>query len=231
MENKQIKSKKRVADHGEVFTNEREVKAMCDLVKNECDRIESKFLEPACGNGNFLQEILNRKLKIVNKIYRKSQYEWELNALKAISSLYGIELLSDNAIECRKRLYDNFEKQYRHNFENIDKNYLTSILYIIHMNIVNGNALTYCQVSNNVEQTNSPIIFSEWTFVKKEFIKQKRYMFKDILNKSEKNNYSDIVGTLFDEDTQIEYLNSIKPIVVADFPIVHFKKMWEVCNG
>jgi hypothetical protein len=56
-------------------------------------------------------------------------------------------------------------------------------------------------------------------------------MFKDILNKSEKNNYSDIVGTLFDEDTQIEYLNSIKPIVVADFPIVHFKKMWEVCNG
>jgi hypothetical protein len=75
MENKQIKSKKRVADHGEVFTNEREVKAMCDLVKNECDRIESKFLEPACGNGNFLQEILNRKLKIVNKIYRKSQYE------------------------------------------------------------------------------------------------------------------------------------------------------------
>jgi nitrogenase subunit NifH len=71
----QIKSKKRVAEHGEVFTNEREVKNMCDLIKNECERIESKFLEPACGNGNFLQEILSRKMTIVNKKYRSSQIE------------------------------------------------------------------------------------------------------------------------------------------------------------
>ena len=57
-EKKQVKSKKRVADHGEVFTNEREVNAMLDLVKNETERIDSRFLEPACGNGNFLAEVL-----------------------------------------------------------------------------------------------------------------------------------------------------------------------------
>jgi type I restriction-modification system DNA methylase subunit len=71
----QIKSKKRVAEHGEVFTNQREVRAMCELVKNECKRIESKFLEPACGDGNFLQEILSQKLAIVTKKYKVSQAE------------------------------------------------------------------------------------------------------------------------------------------------------------
>ena len=61
---KQIKSKQRVADHGEVFTDEKEVGAMCDLVIEETQRIDSRFLEPACGDGNFLIEILKRKLNI-----------------------------------------------------------------------------------------------------------------------------------------------------------------------
>ena len=75
--NKQIKSKKRVAERGEVFTNEREVKAMCDLVKDETDRIDSRFLEPACGNGNFLAEIITRKLAVVTKMYGKSAMDFE----------------------------------------------------------------------------------------------------------------------------------------------------------
>jgi type I restriction-modification system DNA methylase subunit len=75
--NEQVKSKKRVADHGEVFTNEREVKAMLDLVKHETERIDSRFLEPACGNGNFLAEALQRKLHVVDQRYSKSQIEWE----------------------------------------------------------------------------------------------------------------------------------------------------------
>jgi type I restriction-modification system DNA methylase subunit len=82
----QVKSKQRVADHGEVFTNEREVNAMLDLVKHQTERIESRFLEPACGNGNFLAEVLKRKLTEVNNRYSKSQIEWERNALIAASS-------------------------------------------------------------------------------------------------------------------------------------------------
>ena len=82
----QIKSKQRVADHGEVLTGEREVRAMLDLVEQETARIESRFLEPACGTGNFLIEILRRKLAVVDARYRRSQLEWERNAVVAVSS-------------------------------------------------------------------------------------------------------------------------------------------------
>ena len=104
-EKAQIKSKKRVASRGEVFTAEREVKAMCDLVKDETERIDSRFLEPACGDGNFLAEILTRKLNVVTKKYKKNLSDWEKYSLLAVSSLYGIDIMSDNAQECRKRLF------------------------------------------------------------------------------------------------------------------------------
>ena len=77
IETKQVKSKKRVTDHGEVFTAASEVNAMLDLVKHETERIDSRFLEPACGNGNFLIEILKRKLHIVEGRYSKSQLDYE----------------------------------------------------------------------------------------------------------------------------------------------------------
>ena len=93
---RQIKSKKRVADHGEVFTAEREVNAMLDLVKPETERIDSRFLEPACGDGNFLAEILRRKLKEVRRKYRKSPFDYERNAFLAVSSIYGVDLMMDN---------------------------------------------------------------------------------------------------------------------------------------
>ena len=84
-----VKSRKHVVDNGEVFTVEREVKAMCDLVSDECLRIDSRFLEPACGNGNFLSEILARKLDEVAKKYKRSPADYEKNALLALGSLYG----------------------------------------------------------------------------------------------------------------------------------------------
>ncbi len=86
---RQIKSKERVVDHGEVFTADREVKAMCDLVKQETERIDSRFFEPACVDGNFLSEILSRKLDVVKKKYRKSPLDYEKNAILALSSIYG----------------------------------------------------------------------------------------------------------------------------------------------
>ena len=87
MAEQQVKSRQRVADHGEVFTAEREVKAMCDLVKQETERIESRFLEPACGNGNFLAEVLRRKLAVVKSRYGKSPFDYERYSVLAMTSL------------------------------------------------------------------------------------------------------------------------------------------------
>ncbi len=109
--NKQVKSRQRVADHGEVFTAEREVKAMCDLVLPETQRIDSRFLEPACGDGNFLAEVLSRKLAVVRKKYRRSTIDYEMNSLLAVSSLYGVDILADNVAACRERLYKLWAKR------------------------------------------------------------------------------------------------------------------------
>ena len=103
---RQVKSKQRVADHGEVFTAEREVEAMCDLVKQETERIDSRFLEPACGDGNFLSVILKRKLAIVKKKYKRSAYDWERNSLLALGSMYGVDIMLDNVLACQERLFE-----------------------------------------------------------------------------------------------------------------------------
>lgn len=98
----QIKSKQRVSDHGEVFTRKEEVNAMLDLVKDETLRIDARFLEPACGDGNFLIEILRRKLAVIEKDYAKSQREYEFYLVIAIGAIYGIELQQDNVQACRE---------------------------------------------------------------------------------------------------------------------------------
>ena len=161
----QVKSKQRVADHGEVFTAEREVKAMCDLVADECLRIDSRFLEPACGDGNFLAEILTRKLAVVTKKYKKSAYDWERYSLLALGSMYGVDILTDNAQSCRNRLYAIWEKEYKAVCKK-DCNDETgaSAKYILHKNIVCGNALTLMCVDEKQQDTKVPIVFSEWTF-------------------------------------------------------------------
>jgi hypothetical protein len=89
----QVKSNQRVRDHGEVLTARREVEAMLDLVKNESERIDSRFLEPACGDGNFLVAILERKLNVVSLRYKTKRADFEVNMLSALSSIYGIDLL------------------------------------------------------------------------------------------------------------------------------------------
>jgi site-specific DNA-methyltransferase (adenine-specific) len=139
---KGVRSKKRVADHGEVFTNEREVNAMLDLVKQETGRIGSRFLEPACGNGNFLAEILKRKLTIVGNSYHQSQTEFERNAIIAISSIYGVDILEDNAAECRERLFKIFDKKYSQLYkEKCSDNLRQNIEFILNSNILCGDAL------------------------------------------------------------------------------------------
>ncbi len=184
---KQVKSKQRVADHGEVFTADREVKAMCDLVKQETERIDSRFLEPACGDGNFLSEILSRKLIIVKSKYKKSSYDYERNSLLALSSIYGVDILLDNAIACRERLFAIWDKEYK----KVCKRECTddtreAAKFILSRNIVCGNALSLRCVDEKGKDTNEPIVFSEWTFPFNDSkMQRKDYTFDELLNGKE----------------------------------------------
>jgi len=206
----QVKSKKRVADHGEVFTSDREVNAMLDLVKQETDRIESKFLEPACGTGNFLAEILRRKLAVVEKRYKKSQLDFERNAVTAISSIYGIDLLEDNAIECRERLFNIFDEIYTKFFKKKTKDKVRgSVKFILDKNIVLGDALSL----ETVDDDPRPIIFSEWVAVNGSKIKRKDFCYKSMIDQASLSELP-----LFSDLGEEAYI----PTPVKDYSPVHF---------
>lgn len=179
---KQIKSKERVRQHGEVFTAEREVKAMCDLVKDETERIDSRFLEPACGDGNFLAEILMRKLTVVKRKYGRSHLDYEKNAVLAASSIYGVDILLDNVIACRDRMFTIWNKEYKAVCKS-DCNDQTreAVKFILSRNIVCGNALTLKCVDENAHDTDEPIIFSEWAFVTASQLQRSDYTFAELL--------------------------------------------------
>lgn len=207
---KQVKTKKRVADHGEVFTNDREVNAMLDLVKQETERIDSRFLEPACGNGNFLAEVLKRKLEVVERRYRKSQMEWERNALMAISSIYGVDILEDNTLECQERLLGIFSKIYVDSFgSNAKMELLKSIKFILNRNILWGNALDF---TNPV--TKKPIVFSEWSMINENMLKRRDYVFKFLVEKTHQ-------FSMFNDEGNAAAIDE----PVKDFPLIHFLKL------
>ena len=180
---KQVNSKQRVADHGEVFTAEREVKAMCDLVSDECQNIYSRFLEPACGDGNFLSEILSRKLAVVKKKYKKSPLDYEKNAILALSSIYGVDILLDNAVACRERLFIIWEKEYKAVCKKeCSDDTRAAARFILSRNIVCGNALSLRCVDENGNDTTEPIVFSEWAFITGSQMQRKDYTFDELLN-------------------------------------------------
>ena len=157
---KQVVSKQRVADHGEVYTAKREVNAMLDLVKEETERIDSRFLEPACGTGNFLVEILNRKMEAVRKQFAKNRYEYDLASAQAVSSMYGVELLPDNTAICRQRLFELFLDIYQqHQHAEAADELKNCIQYLLRKTILCGDALTMLQ------NDGQPITFCEWTFI------------------------------------------------------------------
>lgn len=151
-----VKSKQRVADHGEVFTPPWLVEAMLDLVKDETERIDSRFLEPACGSGNFLTQILRRKLAAVELKYGKSDFERRHYALLALMCVYGIELLADNIAECRANLLEIFS-EYLHLGES-DELYRAAS-YVLSRNLVHGDAL---KMRSHDGQA---ITFAEWGYL------------------------------------------------------------------
>ena len=158
----QIKSKERVAQRGEVFTAEREVNAMLDLVANECLRPDSRFLEPACGDGNFLSAILRRKLSELKRKYKKSPRDYEKLSIVAIGSLYGVDIMNDNVEACRQRLFSIWDEEYTaHCKSDASDEARQAARFIISRNIINGNALTLMCVDAHGNDTKAPIVFSE----------------------------------------------------------------------
>lgn len=231
---KQVKSKERVADHGEVFTAEREVNAMLDLVKHETENIESTFLEPACGDGNFLAEILRRKLAVVKKKYKKNPDEYEFWSVIAVSSIYGVELLSDNAAACRKRLFDIWDKEYTKNCKYACDDCRETIKFILEKNILLGNALSMkCVDLTGNDIDDQPIIFAEWSFMK-DGLKLKRRDFRlDVLlmENSDGDMYQAQFSLFADDASNIDFWEidpeTLKPVpkAIREYPYVYYRKV------
>ena len=229
----QIKSRQRVADHGEVFTNPREVNAMLDLVRDESFRLDSRFLEPACGDGNFLIEILRRKLSLLQDL--KSTTDWEFQSLIAVGSCYGIDILPDNAEACRTRLEEYVLSQHpaseRLNARSADNTiqakrsvvsqptpcsvveespYLLSLRYMLRKNIVCGDALTYRTTENK------PITFCEWTPIAGSMQFSRRdFQFDFLVTQS--HQYS-----LFDEQGEAQSFDE----PVRTYPPLHYTQLY-----
>tara|TARA_B100000678_G_scaffold249153_1_gene223360 strand:+ start:1554 stop:2204 length:651 start_codon:yes stop_codon:yes gene_type:complete len=153
-----IKSKQRVADHGEVFTPPWLVEKMLDLVKGETERIDSRFLEPACGSGNFLAPILQRKLAAVELKFGKSDFEKRHHALLGLMCCYGIELLADNIAECRANMLEVFADYLA---LDADDDLYRAASYVLSLNLVHGDAMTMRAIDD------APIRVVEWGYLGK----------------------------------------------------------------
>ena len=217
MKEKQIKSRERVADHGEVFTNEREVNAMLDLVKDETERIESRFLEPACGDGNFLIEILRRKLAVVKRQYSRSRSDYEKYSILALSSIYGVDIMEDNTAECRKRLFNEWNQAYSKQCgSEANDECREAARYILEHNILCGDALT--MLRNDGE----PIIFAQWDLVSGNKMKRRDYRLDQMMRGTEEQTFMEMFldDWEFDEET-----NAWIPSPIAEYPLINY---WEV---
>jgi hypothetical protein len=216
----QIKSKQRIADHGEVFTNEREVKAMLDLVKHETERIDSRFLEPACGNGNFLAEILTRKLAVVASRYKHNPADYERYAVIALTSIYGVEILADNAAECRERLFLIWKEAYQKNCKTeANEETLKAVEFILEKNILCGDALSLEKADG------TPIIFAEWSAVNGNLLKRRDFELSHMLHAEEKDLQFDLFGESGHYEKDASGATILLPI--KEFPPIHYRRVFE----
>lgn len=178
-----VKSKLRVADHGEVFTPSWMVEDMLDLVKTESERIDSRFLEPACGSGNFLKSVLKRKLITVQDRYGKSDFERRHHALFALMCIYGIELLRDNVEECRENLLSIYGEYLR---VSPDDKWSSAAKSVLDVNILQGDALTLTTTEGE------PMEFPEWGYLGSGKFQRRDFRYDALTQRSS------IEGTLFE---------------------------------
>jgi hypothetical protein len=201
----EVKSKQRVADHGEVFTPAWMVEAMLDLVKAETERIDSRFLEPACGSGNFLVRVLRRKLAAVELKYGMSDFEKRHYALLGLMCIYGIDLLHDNIAECHENMLE------------IVADYLAldgkddlfrAAANVLAQNVVHGDALTM------LASTGQPITFAEWGYLGKGKFQRRDFRFDTLAQMSSFGEY-----TLFADPGKHEIFTPTRshpPLTVMD---------------
>ena len=213
MEEKIIKSKQRIVDFGEVNTNSNVVSKMVDLVNIEFEKLDSKFLEPACGDGNFLCEVLNRKMDSVKLKHFKQQIDYEKFSIQACSSIYGIELLDDNVQSARLRLNEIFNNHYSKNFDELNENVIKSVKKIFELNIVQGDALSFkCG-----EKLDKPIVLPEWSLIDNS-LKRRDFAYKDFIS------YAPIDGpNLFSDLGEKAFL----PEPIKDWPLTKYYKIYE----
>jgi hypothetical protein len=217
---KLVKSRQRVTDHGEVFTPRWLVEDMLDLVKNETERIDSRFLEPACGSGNFLVPVLERKLAAVQLKYGRSDFEKRHFALFALMCIYGIELLEDNAEECRANLAGTLarylkldpraleetsatprtlsERSETKRPPSTDEVWLRAALAVLEVNIVQGDALKM------TDATGQPIVFPEWAYLGRGKYQRRDFLFEGLTQRAS------FQGTLFDAFEEHEIFTPVR---------------------
>ena len=208
-----IKSKQRTIDFGEVNTNSEIVKKMVDLVNVEFEKLDSKFLEPACGDGNFLCEVLERKLNLVKKIHSKQQIDYEKYTIQVCTSMYGIDLLDDNVILARNRLFEIFNRHYSGLYKNLNQEIIKSIKKILELNIVQGDALSF----KSGKKFEKFIIFPEWSLIDN-LMKRRDFTYKDFIAyapMTEPNLFSDLGEKAF------------VPEPVKDWPLIKYYKIYE----
>ncbi|MEI6289849.1 MAG: SAM-dependent DNA methyltransferase [Chloroflexota bacterium] len=211
----QVKSKQRVTDHGEVFTAEREVNAMLDLVKQETERIDSRFLEPACGDGNFLAEILRRKLAVVKRMYKKSPSDYEKNAVLAATSIYGVDILQDNVDACRARMFEIWDKEYSEICKKeVNEDCRNAVKFIFKRNILCGNALSL------KTDDNQPIIFSEWSFVTGSMIKRRDFRLDEMLEGHQRQMSIFMTDWEYDEE-----IKAFIPKPITEFAPIFYREV------
>ncbi|MFC1780319.1 DNA methyltransferase [Patescibacteria group bacterium] len=217
MSSRIVKSKKRVRDHGEVFTPDFIVNDMLDLVYNETQRIESRFFEPACGDGNFLIKILEKKLDVVERNYKKNQFDFEKYSLLAISSLYGVELLEDNTLKARVRLYEYFCMRYKKLYrKNANNNFLKNIEYLLNRNIIQGDALTL------KDPNEDPIVFSEWSLANGKKIKRRDFQYSDLTTTDQSMPSLFSVQEISDNGEVV-----FSPLPVKEYSLVNFMEIYK----
>lgn len=192
---RQIKSRERVRERGEVFTAPREVNAMLDLVKQETENIDSTFLEPACGDGNFLVEVLRRKLSVCVRKYAKSAADYERYSFLACTTLYGVDIMSDNVARCRERLFEIWEGSFTPSLRSdFHDRVARAVKYVFSRNILLGNALSMKQVDVLQQDLDAPIVFTEWKFAIGDKLKREEFRFDVLLESGKKREVDDELG-------------------------------------
>lgn len=206
----QVKSEQRVRDHGEVLTAKREVEAMLDLVKNEAERIDSRFLEPACGDGNFLVAILERKMKTLVSRYKKSKPDFEINLISALGSIYGIDLLEDNVISAQERLLKMASDCYKSTLkEEPDNEFVEIMRFVLQKNILQGDSL------NGIDK----IIFTQWSLVGFQ-IKREEYSFSQ-MNQTASEMELPLFAAAVNEKGEDVFL----PKPIKTFPLTNYRNL------